>query len=157
MCERSLTIICVLWSLKVERIYGKEADKVISVTEGRWNSSALSHPVCLRRAVLLIVMSPVTDATAPRPLQQPTQAMFDCKRPWEKKKKNTPSIKWSKVFCLMKMQMRWAATLRAGFQQIAKKLGLPDERLFFCGLPAQSWPSFRDVWQSLNLFGSNFL
>lgn len=37
---------------------------MISVTEGRWGSGALSHPVCLRRAVLLIVMSLVTDATA---------------------------------------------------------------------------------------------
>lgn len=62
--ERSLTKISVLWSLKVERIYGKEADKVISVTEGRWYSGALSHPVCLRRVVLLIVMSLVTDAIA---------------------------------------------------------------------------------------------
>lgn len=37
---------------------------MISVTESRWNSTAFSHPVCLRRAVLLIVMSPVTDAIA---------------------------------------------------------------------------------------------
>lgn len=39
---------------------------MISVTVGRWNSSALSHPVCLRRAVLLIVMSLVTDAISPQ-------------------------------------------------------------------------------------------
>lgn len=39
---------------------------MISVTVGRWNSSALSHPVCLGRAVLLIVMSLVTDAISPQ-------------------------------------------------------------------------------------------
>lgn len=37
---------------------------MICVTEGRWGSGASRHPVCLRRAVLLIVMSLVTDATA---------------------------------------------------------------------------------------------
>lgn len=65
MCGRSLAIISVLWSLEVERIYGKAADKVISVTEGRWSSTALSRPVCLGRVLLLIVMSLLTDATSP--------------------------------------------------------------------------------------------